>query len=203
MSLPAIPASYLVLVESNLAFRLLEAAFYRPAHAGDPNHLFQRRVTRSSAQEKIDLTVGDPPPEQSPAPPWLRGVWIQRSPGPVVPTRSLLALARTEPMPVGLADLCQHVRDSAPCHSARYVARHSEDEGTPLSFEPAPKLAVLAVGLVACDPTLWRPALKGPRQHVLPQLRLCRERHALRNSCLLSSSRIVGPVLGQEQSSID
>src|SRR5919108_4934118 len=50
MAMPAIPAADLILVQSRLAFALLEALLDRPARTGDAGQRAERRLWRSVAQ---------------------------------------------------------------------------------------------------------------------------------------------------------
>jgi hypothetical protein len=100
VAVPGVPASDLVLVEADGAFRVLEAGFHCPADASDTHERGQADPGRCVAAVEREFTVADTAADEQPVETGgLIGWWEDRDPGPVVVAAAFRAVAGAVSVP--------------------------------------------------------------------------------------------------------
>src|SRR3954468_22983182 len=212
--MPGFPASYLVFVQSESTFGLLEARLDPPAAARDANQLLERRALRGEhhvvgelsrvfqaathEQQVLEapLFFGNLQPEQ----------WQER---PVVEARTFGSVSRRETFPLTRSRLLrEHVSPDLPrsticVRPQRLAPLHSQHEGPSTLLEEHSSSPLTAVNGVSGHPCSGDLCLKSALQHLSGKLGLCRELDVLWNASLCPTLGVVRPALGQVQSPVN
>src|SRR5690606_31392451 len=213
VAVPGVVAADLVVVESDLGLRGLEAVLDGPAGAGDPDEGVVAGAGGCEAHVVGDLEFtlavgGQRPACEQPAAPTRGGgplVDRQRGHRPVEHPRPFRAVAAAQTLPRLWWCLREEVIGAGGAGSDRdplaaWNRHHIPDVA---GFEPAPELVVATVGLVRGDPAGRDPAVQRSREHLLCEGGFRGELHAIGDVRLSAAVTVLGPRLRQIEFPID